>query len=160
MKNMKYYLLCITILLLASCNTVQQDHTSTFPGIAVPIENFNTIIQLEDSPQLLNTHKNGGDLDILVNNLSDEAVIFPENYGLKLFTNENNKWVEVPNNSYNAGVSFRLPPQKEYPLGALVSVLPYIAGLETPVTIRVIVIGHQEKSNLQVGAYLDIKIDP
>jgi hypothetical protein len=79
---------------------------------------------------------------------------------LKLFTNENNKWVEVPNNSYNAGSSFRLPPQKEYPLGALVSVLPYIAGLETSVTIRVIITGHQEKSNLQVGAYLDVKIDP
>jgi hypothetical protein len=148
------------MLIFTSCNNTVNDTSETLPGINIPAESLNTTIKLLDTPESLNSHKNGEVLMLNIINLSNEAVVFPENYGIKLFTKKDGAWIEVPNNSYNAGDTFYLPTKDSYPLGDLIDIMPYMAGLTSPTTVRAVIIGHKENETEQVGAYIDVIINP
>jgi hypothetical protein len=160
MKIKRLGLLWVVMLVFTSCNTTAQETSETLPGINIPAERFNTAIKLLDAPELLNSHKNGELLTFQIINLSNVPVVFPENYGVKIFTKKDGAWIDVTNNSYNAGDTFYLPTRDSYPLGDLVDTMPFIVGLASPITVRVIIIGHKENDNEQVGAYVDVTINP
>jgi hypothetical protein len=149
------------MLMLTSCGHSPQVQAELLPGINIPVENINTFIKLRDTPELANSHKNNDTLDLQVINVSNKTIIFPDNFGLKVFAEDKGNWSEVQNNFYNAGGTFNLPTENLYPGGLFPTVLPYIPGLSSPTTIRVIVVGHVENNdNEQVGAYLDVIINP
>jgi hypothetical protein len=160
MKIKRLSLLWIVMLVFTSCNDTVQKTSEPLPGINIPAEKFNTTIKLVDDPNSVNSHKNGDLLMLRVTNLSNTAIVFPENYGIKLFTNKDGKWIGVPNNSYNAGNTFYLPTKDSYPLGDLIDTAPYIAGLTSSMTVRVVIVGHKENDNEQIGAYIDVLITP
>ncbi len=159
MKIKQTGLLLFIILMFTSCKP-SQDTFESLPGINIPADKLNTSIKLIDPPEFLNSHKNGETLSFQIINLSNATIVFPENYGIKLFTNRNGEWTEVSNNSYNGGSTFYLPTKDSYPLGLVVGTLPYILDLTTPTSVRVIIIGHKENDNEQVGAYIDVTISP
>lgn len=149
------------ILALASCSQSPQPQAESLPGMNIAPENINTFIEIRDTPELANSHKNEDSLTLQLINLSDKTIIFPDNYGLKVFMEENGNWTEIPNHSNNAGGTFILLTEKLYPGGLFPSVWPYLPGLSSPTTIRVIIVGHVEKNDSeQVGAYLDVVINP
>ena len=127
----------------------------------MPSDKINTFIELKDTPELANSHKNNDTLTLQLINLSDKTVIFPDNYGLKVFSKEEGNWNEIQNNFYNSGGTFTLLTAKQDPAGLPAAVMPNIPGLSSPTTIRVIVVGDVENNNSeQVGAYLDVVITP
>jgi hypothetical protein len=153
-------LLAIIMLMLASCAGRTNAASKPLPGIDISADRVNTYIKLFDAPELQNSHKNGELLSFQIINLSSETIVFSENYGIKLFTNKDGNWVEISNNSYNAGDTFYLPTRDSYPLGDLIDTAPYVVDLASPTTVRVIIVGHRENDNEQVGAYIDVTITP
>jgi hypothetical protein len=159
--NIKTFgLLLVALLIFTSCSNTAQDSSETLPGINIPADRFNTAIKLVDAPESLNSHKNGETLSLRIMNLSNATIVFPENYGIKLFTKKDEKWIEFPNNFYNAGGSFQLPTQASAPLGLIAGTMPYQADLASSITIRVVIIGQKANETEQVGAYIDVIINP
>ena len=148
------------LLTLVSCNRTVHDDSGFLPGVKIPPGNYNTTIRLNDAPEFLNSHKNGEVLLLQIINLSNTTIAFPSDYGFKLFTNRDGKWVDVPNNTFYAGSTLYLPTKSAWPSGLTANIMPYMAGLKSSVSVRVIVIGHKKDSNEEVGAYLDITINP
>lgn len=159
MKLKQKILLLVVMLIFTSCKP-SLDATKSLPGIDIPYDNLNTLMKLTDPPEFLNSHKNGDPLSFQIINLSNATIVFPDNYGIKLFTKSNGTWVEIQNNTYNAGGIFYLPTNDSYPLGLVVNTSPYILDLTTPVSVRAIIVGQKENDNEQIGAYIDVLINP
>ena len=150
-----------SFLALASCVNKQKPTAEPLPGLLIKSESINTYIKLNDSPEMVNSYKNNDTLDLQIINLSDKSIVFPENFGVKVLAKDGEKWVEVQNNFYNSGGSFVLPTKKDYPLGLLVTVMPFIPNQSSQETLRVIIVGHVENNDSeQVGAYTDVVIKP
>jgi len=63
-------------------------------------------------------------------------------------------------NFYNAGSHF-LPTKESYPLGLVVTALPYVPNLSSAINIRVIIVGNEEnKIDELLGAYFDVELNP
>jgi hypothetical protein len=157
----KKLIAAFAMLVLASCSQSPQPQAESLPGMNIAPENINTFIEIRDTPELANSHKNNDTLTLQLINLTDQTIDFPDNYGIKVFTKDQGKWTEIQNNFYNAGGTFTLPSAKQDPGGLPPTVLPYIPGLPSSTTIRVIIVGHVENNDSkQVGAYLDVVINP
>ena len=116
--------------------------------------------KIKDDPVLGNSFKNGQDLTLRVENLSNTPIVFLENFGLRVMTKNGQNWAEVQSNFYNGGLQY-LPTKSSYPVGLVVSALPYMPNLSSPITIRIVIIGHKENNDKDLlGAYLDVKLNP
>jgi hypothetical protein len=150
----------ISILALIACNNDVQAPPNNLVGVEIQSENWNTSIKLIDDPVLLNSHKNGQDLTLRVENLSNKPISFPDNFGIKVLRLDQQNWVNVTNNFYNTGQNI-LPTKKSYPLGFVVTALPYVPNLQSPIKIRIIIYGYPESNNSEpLGAYLDVMLNP
>jgi len=145
---------------IISCGTDDQQTSNDMPNMDVKEENWNTFIKLADDPALSNSFKNGQDLTLRVENLSTEPIVFPENFGLRVMTKDGQNWVDVQSNSYNSGLQY-LPTEAAWPLGLLVSALPYIPNLSSSINIRIVIVGHAEDNDKELlGAYFDVTLNP
>ena len=149
-----------TVFLLTSCSHDRQSPSINIPDVDVQEENWNTSIKLVDDPVLSNSHKNEDSLTLRLENLSDVPIVFPENFDIKVITWDGQSWESIQNNFYNAGSKI-LPTKSSYPLGLLVSALPYIPNLSSSTSIRVIVVGHAQNNDKEsLGAYIDVVLNP
>lgn len=145
---------------LVSCGTADKNALNDMPEIGVRAKDWNTSFKLVEDPVISNSHQNGQDLTLRVENLSDTPIVFQENFGLRVMTKDASGWRDIQNNSYNSGEQY-LPTKASYPLGLLVSVLPYVPNLASHLDIRIIIIGHAEDNDKELlGAYLDVTINP
>ena len=145
---------------IASCTDQSAATTEPIPYVDIPAKNINTYIKLYDNPTLMNSHKTREDLTLQIINLSRSNIVFPENYHAGVFMQAEGKWIEIQNNFYNSGDGIILPTKEVYPLGLVVSYLP-LAPISKPSTIRVSVDGYlEENKQVQVGAYLDVQLQP
>jgi hypothetical protein len=163
-RNMRISLVVLVILwimlMIGSCTSDNQSPLLVAPGIDVKEKNWNTAFRLRDDPAFANTHKNGETLFLRVENLSKETIIFPDDFGVKLFITDDQEWIGVQNNVYYTGPNY-LPVKSEYPLGLVINVLPYVPNLASPRSIRVIVVGYAQDNNKEIlGAYLDVPLNP
>jgi hypothetical protein len=160
MKSFRLLALLIAMTLVTSCSRSGGSAAVEIPGVDVKAQNWNTLFKLTDDPILSNSHKNGDPLMLHLQNSSSTPIVFPDNYGLGVLSKEGDRWVSVVNNFYNAGSDY-LPTRDSWPSGVIVTALPYIPNLSAPTTIRVYVVGHQEKkSDDLLGAYLDFTLQP
>jgi len=151
----------LAVLITFSCNNKSQGNVDLPAGVNVAPDKMNKFILLGDSSEMANSHKNNETLDLQIVNLSDKSVVFPDNYGVKIFTKNEGKWTEVQNNFYNAGAINLLPTKSAYPPGLSLTVLPYIPNLSSPLQIRIIIAGNLENTNGEsIGAYLDVTLKP
>ena len=84
-KAMKKSLLIICILLLTSCATQQTSLGSKMPGIELSLDQVNKEIKLEPTTGMIDTFKFAGALELDLENISDEPVEFPSDFGVKIF---------------------------------------------------------------------------
>ena len=148
-----------TISLLSCSNDGQTTYNMTLSD-GTQIDNWNTSIRLIDDPMLLNSHQNGEILTLQAKNLSDAVIVFPNDFGVKILSWDGQAWIEIANNFYYSGEKI-LPTNDAYPLGLLVSTLPYIPNLSSPKELRIHIIGHSESNEKELlGAYIDITINP
>lgn len=160
MKAFLILTIILSILPLNSCDKNEQESFEKFLDLSVPISSWNTQIKLIDNPILSNTHKNGEILTLQLKNLSNATIVFPDDFGIKIIRWNGQTWANISNNFYYSGLK-RLPTENSYPLGLLVSSLPYVPNITSPVEVRILVIGHAEGNDEELlGAYFDVKLNP
>ena len=161
MNMNKTFVITITLFILSVLISCRNSNLSSdIQGVNVDENNWNTSFVLRDDPALLNTHKNGETLFLRIDNLSDETIVFPDDFGVKVITNDGQNWIGIQNNIYYTGPKY-LPIRKDYPLGLIITVLPYIPDLPSSTTIRIIIVGYAENNDKdQLGSYLDIMLNP
>jgi len=106
-------------------------------------------------------------INFILENASQSEVRFQPGYGARMFAyvSDEQRWVEVENRADYIGREDTLAPSSD-PSGnwmALVTVAPDIAGIELPVTLRVVVEGDVLSGGTATGerasAYADIMLE-
>ena len=131
------------------------------PDVGVPPESLNTDVRLW-APEGLNTFKINEAIGLAVEVVGSEQVIFPRDFGNRMFLNEGGEWVEVENIPTDWGEGyFVLSPSRGDPKEwADTRVFPWFKELDRLVLLRVFVIGQVYRQGAatedRVGAYVDV----
>jgi hypothetical protein len=154
----KYSFLLIAIILF--CGGCAGSY-KRLPGVDIPSSKLNKDLQLLNLPGNAENIVNNNLFGFHIKNMSDSNIVFPGDYGVKIFTKQNDEWTPVQNNmSYPETDNF-LPTTDHFLAGRVVDIQPFIPELQGPVTIRVVVVGHKENHpEDRVGAYLDVLLNP
>lgn len=151
----------LVVFILASCISRSQVQSELVLGVEIPSDKINTIVKLLNTPAMANSLRINDDITFQLINFSEKTVVFPDNFGVKVYENNAGKWSEVQNKAYNAGGVFSLRPRNLVPAGLPVTVWPYLVGVSSPVKIRVVVVGHVENMDVEpVVAYIDVVLNP
>ncbi len=175
MRNNKFYKFIIVLSLLislAACSNKasKQKEDSFTKLLPIPTGDMNDEIKLS-LPGLergFYKPKIGEFITLVLNNQSNKTIVFPADYGLKmyLYNNEKQTWIEVKNlEKYSTEEYKQVSPIDEGSLSQiLVSALPSLDKTSDPIDMRVMVIGTIYKdgtpTDKQVGAYTDITLQP
>lgn len=152
-------MLIVLSLLIASCGL--KNSSNDLPGVNVPVDNMNTEFILID-PGTGNSYRNGEMLFLGIKNKSDHSIIFPQDYGIKIFVHQGNDWEPVENIMQYPEGETQLSSTKNDPLSfTTTGIVPMIPNMKNSETIRVVMVGHPENDEKnQEGAFVDIKISP
>ena len=146
-------LVALTGLVVVSCN----GRTDSLPGIAVPSDQMNIQLKLLAPPEA-NSFKMGTSVRLVASNDANGPIVFPQDYGVKIFRNDNNRWVEVGNSvDYTPGNKTLLPKAQQALGGIIVPIHPAVQDNQ-PVTVRVVLVG--KMGDKAVGASIDIVLQP
>ena len=112
--------------------------------------------------------KLGDDIILELKNNSNKLIKFPSDYGLKMYTytEEGGVWIEIKNmiEYYPIGNRQVSPKGGDYLGYILISAFPTLPVTSNPTDLRIVITGtiYQDgtPTNKQVGAYLDITIQP
>ena len=128
-----------------------------------PFKEVNTYIVFWPDMEILNKRDC---IELSLENVSEKRVIFPSDYGVKVFTYVNESdWIEIENSAHyfppgNPQVS---PKGPDSPGVIGVPLCPELTDFELPIGIRVVVLGQTEavqgEASEQVGAYIDVVIE-
>jgi hypothetical protein len=151
------------ILFLLIVSACQKNGPEKMPGIDVPTQNINNQLNIT-APNEINTFKIGDNVRFVLANISNNPIILPENYGVHIFTNQDNKWKIIDNNfEYPSGEKEVLPKQNQQFREVVFAIHPIVEGNQ-PVTIRVFIVGNIHKdsssSGQLAGAYIDVNLKP
>lgn len=125
-------------------------------------EEVNKIIQVSTPPEL-NSFQVGDPLSLVLENYSNEQVVLPQDYGIRIFQFVDGDWEQVENRmEYSSSRKVVNPNNDLYQL-VFVTVYPYIVS-DQKVNIRVVIVGNysnEETGNLgdEVGAYIDVILE-
>jgi len=149
-------LLCLSTT-VSSCSSAEK-----LPGVDVPLQQMNSQLRLS-LPGGAEHLQVGDSIPLIIQDLAQDPVVFPQDFGAKLFVRQNQQWVPVENDvGYPAG-EFVLLPVKQQPFGAISTFVDPVISQSPPVTVRAVVVGHLRhngQTGQVVAAYLDITLQP
>ena len=161
-KTLLVLIIVVNLILLYGCRSGDIKTAEIMPGIKIPLDQMNVELQLT-APLEANTFKIGDIIGLVIVNLTNNPIWFPQNYGVKIFEQKSGQWNPIENNfGYPEGDTLLLPKKQELFGGKIIDALPSLSD-DQPVVIRVFVIGKiQDKSSSgkEVGAYLDVSLNP
>jgi hypothetical protein len=106
-------------------------------------------------------NKNGYPVILLILNQSNYSVVFPEDYGLKLFVEEGNDWRELKYEYWFGEEQYVLKTRDINPSGLLLPVFPFVQELKESVRVRIQVTGYVEgQQDCIASAYIDLDLEP
>jgi hypothetical protein len=147
-------------LILCACVSSSTISENYVPTLDFPIEKMNSSFIITDPVINNNSYKNDDILLLDLENRSENAIIFPGDFNLRIYQKVGAKWVPVKNNlAYPQGDWF-LPTYQEWKAGKGLGLVPYIPGLEKPSTIRVFASGKTETIQEKVGAFIELTLYP
>jgi hypothetical protein len=155
-KEMKKYIFVILIVLLTGCSLQNLSKVDTLPGVSIPINEMNKKILLHEAVGMMDAYKVSGLLFLDLENLSNNPISLPPDYGSKIFIKTEKGWQLLNNNFSYSNMPIVLPTKEQYPPGLSVVVWPVLPETDDPTVLRIVVIGEIADSNEIVGAYLDI----
>jgi hypothetical protein len=157
-KNKMLIIANLLMILMVACTAIVENN---FPGIDIPIAEMNKAFVVEDPPVMANSHKNNEPLALQLRNKSDTRIIISNDNGIKIFRRDGQNWILVENNiGYSSGEETLLT-SKEFPLGLIPVLIPYIPGMKQPEIIRVVFIGYNDNPEAKsVGAYIELTLLP
>jgi len=152
----------ICFLLVASCVSCRQGNNADFvdyPG-SVPLVDFLEITELPDVEKIREA-----EINLFVENKTEDCVVFPYDYGMRIFAQSNNVWEEIPNlGNYIVKSNIILTVSSGEVPFVVVYLLPDYSELkEQPSKIRVILSAYLcydgTPSDEMVGDYIDIELE-
>jgi hypothetical protein len=154
-------------LFLLSCGLlpIESPNLNEIPVIDFPIEKLNQMIDLSAPTGWNNIEKDGTAL-LMVNNISNEEIIFKKDFGIKIFYSDENRWFSLENEVVypDSFSDIVLKPNKDLDPLEIGSAYMMV-GLDEipkPTVLRVFVFGYvykdSEKTDEKIGSYTDIPI--
>jgi hypothetical protein len=133
---------------------------------AVPIREMNTKLRLRLATELSNELKVNTGITLILENLSQESIVFSGSYGRRLFVYSGFKtgWVEIQDRGIDPRMNIILDPKGGDFSLQVVEAWPALVDTGKPVTVRILVSGKVIQfgfsTNEEVGAYTDVTLNP
>jgi hypothetical protein len=159
--------LTIPIMLITACTSNQDSYRDMAFDLIFAHEDTNNSIQLSVWKNY-QFFKLGTTIDLAVKNLSNEIIVFPPNYNVRIFhySEDEKQWMVVEDSIESPSEPLRaLAPQgSDKPNVGDVIFHPNLETHGSQITIRVTVTGNVVRDDIitdeQVGAYIDIVLHP
>jgi hypothetical protein len=165
-----FYIFSLAIVLL-SCSSAKSEISDTLDA------KFTELVKNEELNKYFEVRLVSGQeayeigtvIRIFLYNVSDEKILFPVGYGIRLFIVIDNEWIEIDNKSNFSGEAVTLPSISNQELGARLSfgVLPALSsGIEIneKIVLRILIQGtlmsSLDSENTSTGAFVDVFIEP
>lgn len=165
----RFVVLACIMLYLCSCTSsnLSEKDKSFSEFNSVPLDEMNQKIRffiIKDDGQ--DKFRIGDSATLGLENKSRDRVVFPSDYGIRIYTYEQNiaKWTEVRNkdNYFPPGNTQISPKGTDTPGIIVVTFFPDIPMTWEAVELRVVIIGTVYEDNIptdeEVGAYIDITL--
>lgn len=151
---------------------------SAKPGISDALDSeFDKFVEIKDLNKYFEVrltsgqeiYKFGTIIRIFLYNVSDEKILFPVGYGIRLFIVIDNEWLEIDNESNFSGEAVTLPSISNQNMGARLSfgVLPALPSdieIQEKAILRILIqgllISDKSSSDVPVGAFVDVYVEP
>jgi hypothetical protein len=155
------------LFLLAGCSiTMSSKQEAAFKELFPNIE-MNSKIRFWDPKTANETFRIGDSVDLTLENLTKDKIVFPGDYGVKIFTfNNTGSWTDIPNRGkYFPPGNRQVSPKGDGMPGVIgIGLSPALTSKGKPIVIRVAVVGTVYHDNVptdeQVGAYVDVTLQP
>jgi len=168
-KQMLFPALLVIIIIISGCGSYPlSDKEQQFANIiSIPYDDLNDKFRLA-IPRGLDDIRFGSQINLELLNDSRDAILFPANFGITIFTfNETtDSWAEINNlvEYLPVGVKELYPLKKDSLGGGVIGVYPDIEDFTQPITIRVLMVGEVIREGISTnefaGSYIDITISP
>ena len=126
----------------AGYREVKLTTTEAFPDVGIPAGEMNEKIVVL-APEATNNFQTTESIDLAIEVISDDQILFGYDYGARMFIFEKGEWVEVPNFvNYPDGKVLLTNSQNDPFKRGYTFVSPIFSDSSKPVTLRIIVIGN------------------
>lgn len=142
---------------LSSCINAKLIET-LLPGIDIPVENMNKEMILKTSSISEQAYLSTSIIYLLAINESDSPISINESTGIKLYHEESGKWAQFTNELNYPENEIILNRKTISPLGIDIAVLPDYCLLKRKDSLRIVLIGKQESTNKDIGAFIDVDL--
>ena len=149
--------------LLGACSPSGTPQLEGMPDVGVPAQHVNTEIRLW-APEELNSFKVNEPIWLAVEVVGKEDVVFPRDYGNRMFRYADGDWGEVENVPTDWGEGdFLLSPSNGDPMEwGGPRVFPWFESVDDPILLRILVVGSRYRGGVatdeKVGAFVDVAL--
>jgi hypothetical protein len=154
--------ICVLLLSMSSCIRASSDNEFS-AIVGVEVQHYLKITNLFQSPVKPNTS-----ITLEIANKTPGCVVFPYNYGAKIYIFNNSDWIEIPDNiEYADHADIVLDPRGGLDPGAIVTIRPDYSKLgefSNRQRMRVFLIGRLCENGLpskqQTADYIELTVEP
>jgi hypothetical protein len=155
-------LIFIFMILVSGCN--QASKLPQTPDLGIPANEFNSRVRLI-APYGLNNFKINDSVNLSVEVISNDQIMFRTDYGARIFELQDHAWVEVPNlTTYPEGYYLLFPSKGDPFKQGVASVFPVLKDQNQPVRLRIVIIGNiyreGQMTDEQTAGYIDVVLKP
>jgi hypothetical protein len=155
------------LFLLTGCSIIKSSKQEAAFKELFPNIEMNSKIRFWDPKTANELFKIGDSVDLTLENLTTDKIIFPSDYGIKIFTLNNSvNWTEISNRAhYFPPGNPQVSPKGEGMPGIIgIGCYPELTNEGKPIVIRVAVVGTVYHDNVptneRVGAFVDVTLQP
>jgi hypothetical protein len=131
--------------------------------LGVPESEINSQIRLS-APEGWNNYKSGDAITLLIEVIGKNQVIFPNDYGARVFIPSNHEWVEVKNSMRYPDNKYLLSFSNDRTKHGSTSVLPVLPDLNKSTTVRIFIIGNIYRDGKvteeRTAGFIDVDLRP
>jgi hypothetical protein len=151
------FIIFVFIIFVASCSVGKSNDINANSDQ----NNVNSEIKIYEIPGQEEIKKNNSLISLQITNLSDNNIVFPNDYGLRLFVLNGDIWKEVNNCYHYAETERDLPSVNGPQIGLVFDIFPCVDEINKTKTLRVWVIGtKQDETGEKVMAFIDLILKP
>lgn len=150
-------------LVVTTC--ILQPDVENFPDVDIPLDHLNSQVFVT-APKGWNTFKTGDPITVEVYVTGKDEIIFPPDFGVKVFSYEHNEWMRVETVPITSpSHSIVLPPSNgDSPVTGETMVSPILSDESRTRLLRIFVSGNIYRNGVvteeKIGAYVDVILRP
>ena len=166
MKSSKIFwlstLAIITFFVSGCVNSNKTDSQEGFPEIGIPAKNLNQHLKIT-TPIVIPSFQKENRIDLLVENLSQSAIVVEPGVDVKIFKKSATSWEPVANNIDYNNSKWSVPVKGgDMPGIRVIDIYPNLNVFSDPIILRVVIIGKPENlpGVMNTVSYVDITVSP